>query len=239
MPIDLAPPENKEQLLSQAYMLCDNCKISLLDKSKRVYHCKTCDCYICKDCKKEHNKDHELVKEKQREEENGDKAKSKSEYLEGMLEDYYNLGFEDIIGKDIYTRFKYTKVKNNNFGLTNEEILLLNDKELNNLVSLKKYKPYRQDEDRVNIHRVYQNKNQHKAKIEDEKKQLKKVLKQGIKLQKEKLLGYKTDAREQLKRMKREEKYKERTQEKKEIHSVADKPQTSGGKRNRKDLYGL
>lgn len=251
--MNLAPPENKDQLLSQAYMLCEICKTSLLDKSKRVYSCQTCDCYLCKDCKKDHilNNDHEVTKEKKRVvegEEEEVKEKDKSQYLEGMLEDYYNLGFEDIIGKDIYTRFKYAKVRNNNFGLSNEEILLLNDQELNNLVSLKKYKPYRNDEDRVNLHRIAQMKKKLRGRIEDEKKQLKNILKQDIKLQKEKLLGIKTDAKEQLKQLKKAERLKERQQEKKEIHFTSHKntesstqhtPTSSTGKRSRKDLYRL
>ena len=38
VPANLTPPENKDMLLKQAYMLCNSCNISLLDKSKRVYH---------------------------------------------------------------------------------------------------------------------------------------------------------------------------------------------------------
>jgi protein KRI1 len=45
------------------------------------------------------------------------------------------------------TRFNYKDVNANDFGLTEEEILLLDDQKLNNLVALKKYRPYRDDED--------------------------------------------------------------------------------------------
>lgn len=63
--------------------------------------------------------------------------------MEGLLDEYYNMDFEDLIGGgQIKTRFKYRKVGREDFGLTEDEILLLDDKQLNKLVSLKKYRPY-------------------------------------------------------------------------------------------------
>jgi len=50
-----------------------------------------------------------------------------------------------VIADGVVTRFKYTQVKNEDFGLTNEEILLIDDKKLNNIVSLKQYRPYREN----------------------------------------------------------------------------------------------
>jgi protein KRI1 len=45
------------------------------------------------------------------------------------LEEYYNLDFEDVIGGgSVKTRFKYRKVAPADFGLTEDEILLLDDK---------------------------------------------------------------------------------------------------------------
>ena len=41
------------------------------------------------------------------------------------------------------TRFKYTNVAKEDFGLNDEEIFLLDDKQLNSLVSLKNYRPFR------------------------------------------------------------------------------------------------
>jgi len=75
-----------------------------------------------------------------------------------LLEEYYNLDFEDVIGGgSVKTRFKYRKVASADFGLTEDEILLLDDNQLNRLVSLKKYRPYlegREAEGDVNIHRI-------------------------------------------------------------------------------------
>jgi hypothetical protein len=237
VPLNLEPPENKDDLLSQAYMLCATCKKSLLDKSKRVYNCKTCECFLCKDCKSPHD-EHDMIREKQREEEQED-PKEKSKYLEGLLEDYYSLGFEDIIGKDLYTRFKYAKVQKHDFGLENEDILLLNDSELNKLVSLKKYKPYRNDEHTVNLHRIKQIKKKFTNKIEEEKKQLKEVLRHEANLQKEKLLGIKTNAKEKIEEMARKQKVKDHKQDKKERNTKSDDQPATVYKRDRKALYEL
>ncbi|GLT46536.1 hypothetical protein SLA2020_202820 [Shorea laevis] len=62
-----------------------------------------------------------------------------------MLEEFYKLDYEDTIG-DLKTRFKYAKIKPNRFGLKIEEILMMDDKELNQYVSLKKLAPYRDKE---------------------------------------------------------------------------------------------
>jgi hypothetical protein len=46
-----------------------------------------------------------------------------------LLQEYYDLDCEDIIGGGkVKSRFKYTSVPKENFGLTEEEILLLEDK---------------------------------------------------------------------------------------------------------------
>ena len=45
----------------------------------------------------------------------------------GMLDDYYQLEYEDMIG-DTPTRFKYQEGEAIDFGLTPEQMLLLDDK---------------------------------------------------------------------------------------------------------------
>ncbi|KAJ2822280.1 Ribosome biogenesis protein Kri1 [Coemansia erecta] len=69
------------------------------------------------------------------------------------MDKYYQLDFEDVIGDDIATRFKYAKVKPVNFGLTPAEILLADETMLGDFVSIKKMAAYRPewklDEDEV------------------------------------------------------------------------------------------
>jgi hypothetical protein len=152
------PPVNHQELIAKAFMLCCECNDNLLELSKRVYTCKECSpnlgdgdaIYWCKKC---HDKtEHEHKREKLKGDagnpfakpgKEGDKDESKK-YLDNLFEEYHNLDYEDVIGGGaVKTRFKYTSVPKEDFGLTEEEIFLLEDKQLNQLVSLKNYRPYR------------------------------------------------------------------------------------------------
>ena len=62
------------------------------------------------------------------------------------MDEYFQLDYEDIIGGDLPTRFKYRKVEADDFGIPAHVVLSKSGKELNQMVSLKKLRPYR-DED--------------------------------------------------------------------------------------------
>lgn len=105
-------------------------------------------------------------------EEGKKKRKRKSSELEKEviakeLEEYYKLDYEDTIG-DLKTRFKYRPVNKNNYGLKAKEILALDDKELNQIVPLKKLAPYREDEFIVPRHKIKEQKQKIKALLKGE-----------------------------------------------------------------------
>ncbi|KAJ3259563.1 KRRI-Interacting protein 1 [Boothiomyces macroporosus] len=62
--------------------------------------------------------------------------------VQKYMDEHYQLDYEDIVG-DLPVRFKYRKTEPENYNLTAEEILMADDKDLNEVVSLKKLAPYR------------------------------------------------------------------------------------------------
>ncbi|KAL2587510.1 hypothetical protein AAZX31_13G127200 [Glycine max] len=100
----------------------------------------------------------EEEKEEKVPEEGSQKRKRKTALLEkarqAMMDEYYKLDYEDTIG-DLKTRFKYAKTKPSRFGLSASEILLMDDKDFNQYVSLKKLAPYWEEEWKLSKQKRY------------------------------------------------------------------------------------
>ncbi|KAI0333246.1 Krr1-domain-containing protein [Cubamyces sp. BRFM 1775] len=64
--------------------------------------------------------------------------------LEEYMDEVYGLDFNDMVA-GMPTRFKYTKVEPQTFGLTPAEILMATDAELNSYMGVKKLAPYRKE----------------------------------------------------------------------------------------------
>lgn len=209
---EFCPPDNADELIQKSYMLCHECKDSLIDVNKRVFICKECSpdidagdaVYWCKKCKE--STEHEHKREKYRglvDSENAEKDKIKGGKLDSLLQEYYDLDCEDIIGGGkIKTRFKYKTVAKEDFGLTEEEIFLLDDRQLNQLVSMKKLRPYRHLDDfgqplpedvlrkqKVNVHKVIKKKQAFKDELEYKRKLVRENQQASLQMEKDQFFG--------------------------------------------------
>ncbi|KAH8738724.1 hypothetical protein FG386_000515 [Cryptosporidium ryanae] len=156
--------ENEEE-----WWQCDVCLKEILPNKKK-FDCTVCENYtLCKSCCRNSEHEHPLTKSRVPEGESTGNNTFNFKYgdnedINKLLDEYYGLDFEDILdnGK-LQVRFKYTKVDKEDYGLKIEDILSMNDKELNQHVSLKKLAPYRTDQKARYIHSKKRNLNTDKS----------------------------------------------------------------------------
>ncbi|KAL8268920.1 hypothetical protein R6Q59_002718 [Mikania micrantha] len=89
------------------------------------------------------------------------------ELIKKELDEYLKLDCEGTIG-DLRTRFRYKPVNKNTYGLKAKEILIVDEKELNQLVPLKKLAPYREDEFIVPHRKIKEHKQRIKSLLRGE-----------------------------------------------------------------------
>lgn len=94
-----------------------------------------------------------------------EEAESKKKKFKDLMDEYYALNYEDVIGGDIYTRFKYAKTEPQDYGLTAEEILLADDAELNKYIGMKSLAPYRPERKKARDENMLQKNQKMKKKL--------------------------------------------------------------------------
>ena len=158
VPTGCTPPENADELINlkenefeENILKCSRCNKIIVEN--KYYICNEDSCKnlkFCKDCrgigKSIH--EHKLIKYIIPNEENNDdendinNKKTKREKLEELIDQKANYNIDDIIDGQLGTKFHYTRVPKENSGLTDDMLLLLDDKILNKYLPLKKITAY-------------------------------------------------------------------------------------------------
>ena len=154
VPIGCSPPDNAEELIKKAekeqeenILKCSRCQKIIVENKYYICTEDACkDLHFCKDCRGlgKNIHEHKLIKYIIPEVSNAedDNQKTKKERLEELIDQKANYNIDDIIDGKIGTKFHYTKVPKENSGLTDDMLLLLDDKILNKYLPLKKITAY-------------------------------------------------------------------------------------------------
>ena len=78
-----------------------------------------------------------VEKTKRIKDESGHETDAAKQDMKKLMEEYFKLDYEDYVG-GVRTRFKYKQVQPETYGLTFEEILSMDDKELNQVIGMKR-----------------------------------------------------------------------------------------------------
>ena len=154
VPAGCNPPENAQELIEKVeneqednILKCSKCHKIIVENRYYICNEETCkDLKFCKTCrglgKSIH--EHKLVKFiiENKESDNEDDGKTKKEKLAELIDEKANYTIDDVIDGEIGTKFHYTKVDKEDSGLTDDMLLLLDDKILNKYLPLKKITAY-------------------------------------------------------------------------------------------------
>ncbi|KAK8807384.1 hypothetical protein WA158_004143 [Blastocystis sp. Blastoise] len=163
------------------------------------------DIYIDKDIEKEKEEEEEErdiqpiemnEEEKKKNEENMKLLEQKQKELDKLYDDLYKLDYEDIVG-GVQVRFPYKQVVPRDYGLSTEEILVADDKDLKQYISIKRMNPYLDNEYDVKRQKTKQFKKELKSKIDQEVEEREKAIEES---KKNKLKGKKKAKQEKQKK---------------------------------------
>jgi len=141
--------EEDEEVDDQTWWLCDMCGKGI-PAGKRRFDCAVCENFsLCAKCFRVRKHPHKFVKKRVPYNAKPPVDFKGEEAAEGnvadAMDEYFQLDYEDIIGGDLPTRFKYRKVEKNSYGLTPQDLLNKSDQELNRVIPLKKLRTYKND----------------------------------------------------------------------------------------------
>ena len=156
VPQGCTPPENAEELIQKVekeeednMLKCSRCNKIIVENKYYICNEDSCkDLKFCKDCRGigQNIHEHKLIKyiipEEEDNNEDNNLKKTKKEKLEELIDQKANYNIDDVIDKQLGTKFHYTKVPKENSGLTDDMLLLLDDKILNKYLPLKKITAY-------------------------------------------------------------------------------------------------
>ena len=157
VPAGCTPPDNADELINlrenefeQNILKCSRCNKIIVENKYYICNEVTCkNLKFCKDCRGQGKSihEHKLIKYIIPNEENNGESdlnnkKTKREKLEELIDQKANYNIDDIIDGQLGTKFHYTKVPKENSGLTDDMLLLLDDKILNKYLPLKKITAY-------------------------------------------------------------------------------------------------
>ena len=155
VPAGCIPPDNAEELIEKVekeeennLLKCSRCQKIIVENKYYICNEDSCKnlkfCMTCRGLGKnihEHKLFKFIIKENE-ESENEDNKKTKKEKLEALIDEKANYNIDDVIDGELGTKFHYTKVTKEDSGLTDDMLLLLDDKVLNKYLPLKKITAY-------------------------------------------------------------------------------------------------
>jgi hypothetical protein len=155
VPAGCNPPENAEELIKKVenenesnILKCSRCQKIIVENKYYICNEESCAnlkyCMTCRGLGKnihDHKLSKFIIKEKEESDDEQNK-KTNTEKLQALIDEKANYNIDDVIDGELGTKFHYTKVPKEDSGLTDDMLLLLDDKVLNKYLPLKKITAY-------------------------------------------------------------------------------------------------